>query len=155
MIWDCEQLITDSKPVTLPCEFNSQLLAIEVISENQRDTWFESGYLELFVNLGGKKFLAENFQLDFGGQLVRTSYRNFQLRYQAQPWMENTFIRIKQLSNLEIEEISTVGINAGVPERLESTREEVFIQNATTLGSTNLNDNMEPRKRLSSPSGDK
>jgi hypothetical protein len=111
MIWDCQQLITDSNPVLLPCSFTAQLLAIDVFSANQKNTWFKAGYLQSFITLDGEEFLGDKYTVGFGGAFLQIPYLNYKLQFQAQPWMENTMIRIKQLSNLEAKDILTMHVS--------------------------------------------
>jgi hypothetical protein len=105
MNWDCELLVTNSNPVILPCAFTSQLLAVEVMSTNQRNTWFSAGYLQSFALWESRKFLGKKFKLGFGEQLIEIPYAKYQLQFQAEYWLENTLIRIQQLSTNQINSI--------------------------------------------------
>lgn len=99
MQWDCEELLLGETSLVLPCNFTSNLLAVKVASTNQRDTWFNAGYLEVFVIIDGVEFYAESRNLKFGSQLIRLPYLDYQLRYTAKDWLENTIIKIKQLES--------------------------------------------------------
>lgn len=97
MIWDCEGLLIGESSLVLPCDFTSSLLAVNVVSTNQRNTWFDAGYLEVFIIIEADKFHVESRKLRFGSQLLSLPYLNYQLKYTASEWLENTIIKVKQL----------------------------------------------------------
>lgn len=97
MIWDCEGLLIGESSLVLPCDFTSSLIAVNVVSTNQRNTWFDAGYLEIFIIIEADKFHVESRKLRFGSQLLSLPYLNYQLKYTANEWLENTIIKVKQL----------------------------------------------------------
>jgi hypothetical protein len=105
MIWDCEQLITSSNPVILPCSFTAQLLAIDIAAGNQKNTWYKAGYLQSFIEIEGTKFVGNRSKLIFGSQLIEVPYRTYQLQYDPADWLQNINIKIKQLSTTQIQTI--------------------------------------------------
>jgi hypothetical protein len=115
MIWDCEQLITSSNPVILPCSFTSQLLAIDIAAGNQKDTWYKAGYLQSFIEIEGTKFVGNRIKLIFGSQLIEIPYRTYQLEYDPADWLQNISVKIKQLSATNYQTI--MGVNFSVQPR--------------------------------------
>jgi ammonia channel protein AmtB len=102
MPWDCQQVFADSTPLVLPCIFTSQVLAIDVSATNKKATWYQAGYLQSLVVIDGVEFAGERFILGFGSQLIRIPYVSYTLRFQAKEWLENTELKIKQLSSAQI-----------------------------------------------------
>jgi hypothetical protein len=140
MDWDCELLVTNSNPVILPCAFTSQLLAIEVISANQRNTWFNAGYLQAFAVWESRRFIGKKFRLGFGEQLIEIPYLNYELEYQAQPYFENTLIRIQQLSTIQANQlIIEMGINIA-----PATPEQLGDETVTTVNANVANVVLDP-----------
>lgn len=121
--WDCELAITVDDPVILDCNFNASMLAIEIAASNQRETWFNSGYLSILTNFSGSIFVGKKYQLEFGLQLIEVPYLNYQLRFDSQNWLRDANIKIKQLSPSEIESIYRLYVSKGeniLPEVAES-----------------------------------
>jgi ammonia channel protein AmtB len=102
MPWDCQQVFADSTPLVLPCIFTSQVLAIDVSATNKKATWYQSGYLQSSVVIDGVEFAGEKFLLGFGSQLIRIPYISYTLRFQPKEWLENTELKIKELSATQI-----------------------------------------------------
>jgi hypothetical protein len=95
---DCELLITGSEPGLLPCNFTSQLLAIEVLAADRMPTWFKSGWLSSTTIIDGVTHQGKRFQLGFGHQLIEIPYLNYQLTFEPVNWVPITLIKIKELS---------------------------------------------------------
>ncbi len=106
MNWDCQELIAGNNEVILPCDFTSQLLAIEVTAGNQQPNWHQAGYLQSFVDIDGLDFVGNNFLLKFGRQLIEVPYLSYRLSFQPKQYLQNTAIKVRQLSTSEIRNIS-------------------------------------------------
>jgi hypothetical protein len=102
MVWDCEYDFVSDSPIVLPCSFTAQVLAIDFSATNYRSTWYRSGWLEVFTEIGGSIFSGQKKTLGFGGQLIEIPYSNYQLRFQPVQWLEGANLKIKQLSVPEV-----------------------------------------------------
>jgi hypothetical protein len=111
MIWDYEGSI-GNELILLPPTFTSQLLAIDISASNRRETWYRSGYLKSFVDLDGERFLGREFKLPLGRQLLEIPYLSYRLQFEPVEWLENTTIRIKQLSTTQSRSITTMYVNS-------------------------------------------
>ncbi len=96
MLWDC-QIVADSK-LLLPCDFNTNLLAIMVSCRNQRSTWYRAGFLQSYLQIEGQSFVGLKHDLHFGSQLIQIPYKQYTLSYDPIDWAFGISVKIKQLS---------------------------------------------------------
>jgi hypothetical protein len=104
--WDWEQPIYSDGVAVLPrvCKFG--WLAINVSAENQNQSPLnKSGWLEASVEIRGSRFVVHRQLLSFGDQLIEIPYRNYRVRFKANESLQNAFIKINQLSEVEINQI--------------------------------------------------
>jgi hypothetical protein len=105
MPWDCEQTIQGSNRILLPCTFNARALAVEIVSTNQRTTWYNSGFLRAILDLDGQPFIGADIQTTFGQQVIQLPFANYQIDFAPRVWLESTTIKIKALSTTQINTI--------------------------------------------------
>jgi hypothetical protein len=95
MLWDC-QIVADSK-LLLPCDFNSNLLAITVSCRNQRPTWYRAGSLQSYIQIENQSFVGLKRDLHFGSQLIEIPYKHYTLSFDPIEWAFGVSVKIKQL----------------------------------------------------------
>jgi hypothetical protein len=101
MDWDIQFPLLASSSAILPFDFNSSILAVEVVVDNYRPTWERAGYLQSFVNIDGDYFKGDSFKLTFGKVIIQIPYFNYRLEYQPLGWLVNPIIQVKQLTNTQ------------------------------------------------------
>jgi hypothetical protein len=117
MNWDCDEQIISNKTIILPCNFNSQLLAIEISAGYSRGLLDRSGYLTPSVEVGGELFRGAEISVGFGRQLLSIPYLNYQLEFKFVDAISSSWIRIKQLSTNQINQITNMYVNSPIPPR--------------------------------------
>jgi hypothetical protein len=112
MNWDCDESIVSNKATILPCNFNSQLLAIEISAGYLRSKLDRSGYLTPLVDVGGELFRGEEISVGFGRQLLSIPYLSYQLEFKFVDAISSSRIRIEQLSTIQINQITNMYVNS-------------------------------------------
>jgi hypothetical protein len=105
MPWDCEQTIQGNGRVLLPCSFTSAVLAIDITATNQQPTWFRSGFLRAILDINGQPFIGANIETTFGQQVINLPFAAYEIDFAPRVWMNQTTIRIKQLTTTQITNI--------------------------------------------------
>jgi hypothetical protein len=102
MSWDCEHTIQGSTRVVLPCDFTARVLAIEIASNNQRSTWYKSGFLHAILDIEGQSFIGANIETSFGQQIIELPFASYKIDFAPRIWLDFTTIRIKQLTTTQV-----------------------------------------------------
>jgi hypothetical protein len=113
MPWDCEQTIQGSERTLLPCSFTSRILAIDITATNQQPTWYRSGFLRAILDIDGQPFIGANIETAFGQQVIELPFANYQIDFAPRVWVNQTTIRIKQLTTTQIQNI--MPLNSPMP----------------------------------------
>jgi hypothetical protein len=134
MPWDCEQTIQGNIRTILPCPFNARILAVEITADNQRLTWYRSGFFRALINIDGTQFVGVDIETKFGQQIIEVPFVDYQIEFTPRVWLNSTTIKIKQLSTAQ--SITIMGINnaPATPEVLGT--EVVTIINASITSIT-------------------
>jgi hypothetical protein len=103
MSWDCEHTIQGNARVVLPCAFTARVLAIDIVSANKKATWYKSGFLRAILDLEGQPFIGANIETSFGQQIIELPFANYQIDFSPRIWLDFTTIRIKQLTNIQVQ----------------------------------------------------
>jgi hypothetical protein len=122
MPWDLEQTIQGSQRTLLPFTFTSRLLAIDITAANQQPTWYRSGFLRAILEIDGQPFVGANIETAFGQQVIELPFNNYQIDFAPRVWVNQTTIRIKQLTNTQT--INIMGIN-NAPQGVEQLSGEL------------------------------
>jgi hypothetical protein len=118
MPWDCEVTTQGNARIVLPCSFTARVLAVQISANNQKPTWYKSGFLRAIIDIDGSPFIGFDIPTTFGQQIIQVPLSNYQLDFAARVYTDLTTIKIKQLTQAESINIMGINVAPSTPEVL-------------------------------------